>query len=229
MKLNLSLLTGLIVFSMSPALASSICPAPNGGNSGGEGVNPTYITNTVISGGVVQNNTGCNVLITFGPLGAVSTTFPNAAISYDAGDDDNLIGILNNSGSTLTSITLTSATSDIFGFDGDGICGTTSGGQTTTSPGYTFVGGGNPCTHSTDPSGYGGPFTLALAGINDFTGTVTFGNGGILNGGTSWFSLEGPVDENIQAMPTTPEPATVIIFGTGLGGIYLLRRRRRLN
>lgn len=112
------------------------------------------------------------------------TTFPNAAVSCDAGLDDNLVGIVNNSGATITTITLSSATDDIFGFDGDGVCSTTSGNQTTTSPGYTFVAVETRASNSTDPSDYGGPYTLAVAtNINERAGTVTFGNGGIPNGG----------------------------------------------
>ena len=95
----------LLAFGANTMFAASVCPAPYAGSVGGEGVNPGYITNTQISGsqatGTVMNNTGCNVLITFGPLGVVTTTFPNVAVSYDAGLDDNLIGIVNNSGASL--------------------------------------------------------------------------------------------------------------------------------
>ena len=58
-------------------------------------------------------------------------------------------------------------------------------------------------------------------------GTVTFGNGGILNTGSSWFALEGPVDLNIQATPTVPEPATLSLISLGLCGLCLVRRRAR--
>ncbi|HEY3835862.1 MAG TPA: PEP-CTERM sorting domain-containing protein [Bryobacteraceae bacterium] len=219
--------TGFLVFSANWASASSICPAPNGGSVDSEGVSSTYLANTVVSSGVVQNNTGCNVLITFNMNGSVTTTFPNTAASYDAGGDDNLVGIVNNTGSTITTISLSSA-QDIFGFDLDGVCGSSSGGQTTTSPGYTFVGGGNPCSHSTDPSGYGGPFTTFHPTTN-FAGTVAFGNGGIAAGSSSWFSLEGPVDINISAapIPGTPEPSTIALMLSGFGGFAFLRRRIR--
>jgi hypothetical protein len=225
MKAFLATSTWVLALAASPLFASSICPAANGGSVGGEGVSSTYLADTVVVAGVVQNNTGCNVLITFGPSGSVTTTFPNAAISYDAGADDNLIGIFNNSGSTITTLTLTSTTTDIFGFENDGICGDTAGAQTTTSPGYTFVGGGNPCTHSTDPSGYGGPFTaMTSTSVNNFIGVVTFGNGGILNGGSSWFALEGPVDVNI-VVSNSPEPMSLGLIGSGLTALYFIRRR----
>jgi hypothetical protein len=222
----------LLAFSVNTMFGSSVCPAPYAGNSAGEGVNPAYIANTQLSGtqssGTVLNNTGCNVLITFGPGGSISTTFPNAAVSYDAGLDDNLVGIINDSGATITAITLSSATYDIFGFDNDGICGTTGGAQTTTNPGYIFVGGGNPCVNSTDPSDYGGPFTLAVAtNSNDRVGTVTFGNGGIANGGSSWFSLEDPVDVNLTVAPGTPEPATFSLLGIAACGFFTVLRIRK--
>jgi hypothetical protein len=223
----------LLAFAANTMSAASICPAPYSGSSGGEGVSGTYIADTQISGtqatGTVLNNTGCNVLITFGAGGSITTTFPNAAPSYDSGGDDNLIGILNNSGATITSITLTSATDDIFGFDGDGICGDVNGNQTTTSPGYTFVGGGNPCIQSFDPSGYGGPYTLATAtNVNDMTGTISFGYGGIVNGASSFFSLEGPVDLNLQVGPGVPEPATFSLMGLAMCGLLLVRRIRKV-
>jgi hypothetical protein len=223
----------LLAFAANTMSAASICPAPYAGSVGAEGVSGTYTADLQVTGtyatGTVQNDTGCNVLITFGAGGTVTTTFPNAASSYDSGGDDNLIGILNNSGATITSITLTSSTDDIFAFDGDGICGDVNGAQTTTVPGYTFVGGGNPCVNSTDPSGYGGPYTLAAAtNVSDMTGTITFGNGGLGNGGSSFFSLEGPVDLNLQVGPGTPEPATFSLMGIAMCGLLLVRRIRKV-
>ena len=102
----------LLAFAANTMSAASICPAPYSGSVGAEGVSSTYIADTQLSGtqatGTVLNDTGCNVLITFGAGGSITTTFPNAAPSYDSGGDDNLIGILNNSGAPITSITLTS-------------------------------------------------------------------------------------------------------------------------
>jgi hypothetical protein len=223
----------LLAFAANTMSAASICPAPYAGSVDAEGVSSTYITDTQLSGtqatGTVLNDTGCNVLITFGTGGTITTTFPNAAPSYDSGGDDNLIGILNNSGAPITSITLTSSTDAIFAFDFDGICGDINGSQTTTAPGYTFVGGGNPCVNSTDPSGYGGPYTLATAtNVSDMTGTITFGNGGIGNGGSSFFALEGPVDLNLQVGPGTPEPATFSLMGIAMCGLLLIRRIRKV-
>ena len=225
MQRQLLTCAGLLALAVKSLLASSICPAPNGGSVGGEGVSATYIANTVISGGVVQNNTGCNVLITFNLNGSVTTTFPNAAVSYDAGSEDSLIGIVNNTSSTIFSLNLSSVSQAIFGFDLDGVCGSVTGAQTTTSPGFTFVGGGNPCTSSTDPSGYGGPNT-AFHPTTTSRGSVSFGATGIVPGQGTWFSLEGPVDVNIAATTGVPEPGTIGLLLSGFTALYFIRRRR---
>jgi len=222
----------LLAFAANSMFAASICPAPYSGSVDAEGVSSTYITDTQLSGsqatGTVLNNTGCNVLITFNSNGSITTTFPNAAVSYDSGSDDNLIGIQNNTGSAITSINLSSAVDNIFGFDGDGICGSSSGSQTTTSPGYTFVGGGNPCTHSTDISGYGGPYvSYTNVSANQESGTVNFGNGGIAPGSGSFFSLEGPVDINLAVTSGVPEPATFSLMGIAVCGLFLIRKIRK--
>ncbi len=204
----------LFAWAAAPVFATTTnpCPVPNGGSSGGEGVSGTYTTDS--AGGTV----GCNVLITFEANGSIVTTFPNGAPSYDSGGDDNLVGIVNDTGSAITSIRLSSTTDAIFGFDGDGICG---------GPGYTFVGGGNPCSGATDPYGYGGPgVTYSGISANDMSGIVDFGNGGIAPGGSGFFSLEDPVDLNLGV--DIPEPSSYLLFGTGLLCLFFLARRKLL-
>jgi hypothetical protein len=222
-------------FTSSP---SDVCPAPYAGSSDAEGVASTYLADTTLSGsdatGTVTGNTGCNVLITFNANGSITTTFPNAAGFYDSGGDDNMVGIINNTSSAITSIALSSAVDDIFGFDGDGPCGTAAGAFSATAPGYTFVGGVNPCTNSIEsPSGntgndYGGPY-VTFTGINgaDTAGTVNFGNGGIAAGGSTWFGLEGPVDVNLTVSSGVPEPGSLALLGSGLAGLAFLVRKRR--
>jgi PEP-CTERM motif len=199
----------------APAYAATLTPCPiiTGGGAGGLGVSTVYLTNT--SGGTAN---GCNVLITFDPGGSITTTYPNAAVSYDNGADDVLVGIVNNSGSSIPSVFLSSSVTGalaIFAFEGDGAC----------DPTWTFAGGGNPCGSVT--SGYL-PEGVTVSGVPSYPdqnqGTVSFA-GGIPNGGSAWFSLEGPVDVSLQVTSAVPEPASLILFGTGI--LAFARRRRK--
>jgi len=202
----------LLVLMASSGFATtitSICPVMTGGNAGGGGgVNPTYIADSGVTNG------GCNILITFDASG-VSTTYPNAAMSYDAGGDDVLVGILNNGSTPLDSISISGTTAP-FGFDGDGAC----------DPTWTFA-GGNPCGTAT--SGYAPQgVTYSNISTDDDSGNVNFTNGVAANGGTAWFSLEGPVDVNLMITPTgVPEPGTLGCIAAGLIGLAALRRKSR--
>ncbi len=96
------------------------------------------------------NNTGCQFLITVNADGTTSvagyTTAPNNG-PYD-GSDDTLVGVLNNSSNSVSSLPLSSSTT-IFAFEGDCPC--------TVSP--------RPASCGTDPSGYGGP-NATFSGIS---------------------------------------------------------------
>lgn len=193
----------LLLLAASAAQAQGACPIISG-SGGGEGTAAGYTADSGVANG------GCNVLITFGPHGSITTTNPNANGYYDTGGDDNMVGIVNNSGSTIFSINLTSTTQDIFGFDGDGPCS-----------GFTLSFGS--CTGG-DPSGYAG--TGVSYTVNTYySGTVNFA-GGIANGGTAWFGLEGPASLTASGVTvgTTPEPSTLVLLGTGIVGFFLLRR-----
>lgn len=226
LALALSLFLAQAMFAGFISSPTDVCPAPNGGDSDFETVDPGYSSLVTISGGVVTGNTGCNDLITFAANGSITTTQPNANGFYDIGADDNLIGIINNTTSAITSINLSSATTDIFGFDGDGICGTNGAG--TATPGYTFV-EGNPCTNIIDTSfgTYGGPgVTYSNVSLNQQSGTVNFA-GGIAPGGSAFFSLEGPVDLTLTVTSGVPEPATFSLMGIAVCGLFLIRRIRK--
>ena len=123
-------------------------------------------------------DTSCGVLIVVNPGGSLTILSDPTQPPYD-GVEDTLIGVLNNSGGPITSISL-SGTSGAFGFDGDGLC--------TASP--------HPagCPFATTGSGpdYAGPgtgFANIANGGND--GDVTF-SPALASGASTYFSLEGP-------------------------------------
>lgn len=207
-----------LLLGVSYASASSVCPIVTGGVAGGgTGVSATY---TADSGGT---NGGCNVLITFNADGSITTTNPNASISYDIGADDNLIGIINNTGKAINSLFLSSNVSGptaIFNFDGDGICDPTwqlNGSFTNTS---------TLCSGATG-YGHGGASAVTFSSIatNKQSGFVNFAGGIAAGGGSNWFSLEGPVDVNL-AVSQAPEPGSLILFGTGIAALAGSIRRK---
>jgi hypothetical protein len=164
---------------------------------------------------------GCNAVITVNSDGSFNVTgIPANGTNYDASDDA-LFGIVNNSATPISSITLNGNGIDIFGFEADGI--------DTPAFGGAFSETGN----AIDTTGYGGPNAYFTGISSDFTiGTVNF-IAPIAPGGTGYFSLEESFDAS--APPTvggtssvTPEPGSLVLLGTGvLGFAGVVRRRLR--
>ncbi len=157
----------------------------------------------------VYLNSGCQFLITVSNGGETVVPDPNQG-PYE-GSDDSLIGLVNNSSSPIYELPLSVPNSDLFGFDGDGLCdpGSTpfpSGcAPSSQSPaGQVCDGGGDEgCAFPTPtgtnapppgyvPTGYEGP-TSWFSNISPDTssGVVNF-SPPLQPGQSTYFSLEEP-------------------------------------
>lgn len=156
------------------------------------------------------DDTDCGVILTINPDLSVTITNPVGQGPYD-GAEDTLVGVVNSSAIVVNSLNL-SSTTDIFGFDGDGI--------------DTFGAPGN----ASDTTGYGGPITFftGIDALNE-NGTANF-LGGLAVGATTYFSLE----ENLSSADSglggsvggsAPEPAGVALAGLGLLALLAARRK----
>jgi len=135
------------------------------------------------------------------------------------------VGIINNSGGYLYSITLSStgvggSGADIFGFDGDGPCyyaQYSSPGTGSTADCFNYP-AGLPTTAKTgiDPFDYQGPNNSFSNYSPPTTGTVNFITP-IPNGGSTWFALEGP-PSSLSGV-TVSNTLTVTELGTGIGTV----------
>jgi hypothetical protein len=132
----------------------------------------------------------CDILLVVNPDQSISVLGDSSAGPYD-GSDDTLIGIVNNSSAAITAVTVSGPTSDLAGFDGDGICTYATGGSS--GSGFT---GDSYCTSQqvagNDPGDYAGPgtsFTLDPNSHDDVE--VDFAGNGLAAGNSTYFSLEG--------------------------------------
>jgi hypothetical protein len=166
----------------------------------------------------VGYNTSCSLLIYVQNGGTSILDDPNATESSDPtpgtydGDDDTLIGIVNDSSTSLSQISLSSATEPIMAFDGDGICenpNTTSGLPGLPASDCADV---NPI----DTTTYGGPDSYFTNISADYmSGTVNFITPLAANGGTTYFSLEEALTPSSFVPPTS---ITTSLSGAGQGG-----------
>jgi LPXTG-motif cell wall-anchored protein len=135
------------------------------------GAEPAHAANTICP--AVGNDSDCGAIVTVTDTGATITITGQGP--YD-GDDDTLVGVVNNSKLPVSALNLSSS-ANIFGFDGDGV--------------DTFGVAGN----AKDASGYGGPNAYYTnVGNGATTGTVHFITPIAATGGTSFFSLENALD-----------------------------------
>ncbi|GHG56771.1 hypothetical protein GCM10012320_29420 [Sinomonas cellulolyticus] len=119
----------------------------------------------------------CAILIVINPDGSPTVLTDPSVGPYDS-IEDTLIGVQNNSGQTITAMPI-SGTGIPFGFDGDGIC--------------TYA-NSNCAGNTQDSTGYGGPRTYFTDYSSPNSGTVNFNVGGLADGTSTYFSLEGAVN-----------------------------------
>lgn len=121
----------------------------------------------------VGQSPSCQVLLMINPDKTISVLKDPSVGTYD-GSDDTLVGIVNNSGATVSAVTVSGVGSDLGGLDGDGIC--------------TFPLAG--CPFGT--TGYEGPGTaLKTDPASPDAAEVDFTGGGLRADATTYFSLEG--------------------------------------
>lgn len=144
--------------------------------------------------------------------GSIDTLIDSTVPSTDS-IEDTLVGVVNNSGHTINSISLSGIGTSgygVFDFDGDG---------------YTIYGS----------TGYEGQFFNAA---NTLLGTTTFSNitgvsgivnfPGLTNGGHAWFLLEDQISFIAPPITVVPVPAAIWMFGSGLLGLGALRRKAQI-
>ena len=105
------------VLVLSCALAAGGATLMAAAATSGVGATPTCPS--------VGGGSGCAYVLTVNPNGSVSISAGANTASYDGGTrgegDDAVVGVVNNSNAIVSSIAL-AGTSNVFGFDGDGLC-----------------------------------------------------------------------------------------------------------
>ena len=188
----------------------------------------------------VGADTACGVVVTILDIGTGKApcisncvVISNNQGPYD-GIDDTLVGIVNSSKIPIASVVLTSGVggSDIFGFDGDGICGISP------NTGLPYVPAPPACPYG--PTGYEGPgVSFSNISADQTTGTVTF-TPPIAPGGTAYFSLENSltaatactsiIDNALTSPPSIVQAGTAITgtFTSTTNGPYTLAQAAQL-
>jgi hypothetical protein len=135
----------------------------------------------------VALDTSCAILIVIEPNGSLTILSDPTQKPFD-GAEDTLLGVQNNSGITVPSISIGSSTQAVFAFEApagtDGICH------------YSFVGNAYCKVAPKPPTGYEGPDTrFSGVSANKRDGTVSFtdAGGGLAAGASTYFSLENAI------------------------------------
>ena len=171
-------------------------------------------------------NSGCQFLISVTNNGNLVSADPNQG-PYE-NSDDSLIGVVNNSSSAISHMPLSVPGSDLFGFEGDGICNPGGGPA---APGCADPGGGTcgsggtsgicsfprpagqPANY-TEPgaptgntqNGYEGPTTwYSNVSVDTSAGTVNF-SPALQPGQSTYFSLEEPPTSSTIGVGSSPTP-----------------------
>jgi hypothetical protein len=119
----------------------------------------------------------CAVVIISNADGSTTVNVDPSVGPYD-GSDDTLVGIVNGGTSPIDHVTVSSSSTALFGFDGDGIC------SAAISP--------QPAGCPFGPTGYEGPSTsFAHISADTLSGDIDF-SPPLAPGGTAYASLEGP-------------------------------------
>jgi hypothetical protein len=133
-------------------------------------------------------DTSCQILLVVNAHGGLESYVDPSQGPFE-GKEDYLIGLQNNSASTVSSVPLKGL--DLFGFDGDGLC---SGLNESGEPGFAAPPAGCPFGET----GYEGPNTSFSGYIHPDPeqdaneGTVNFLGGTVKPGQGAYFSLESP-------------------------------------
>ena len=164
---------------------------------------------------LVGDSASCEALIDITSSGVTIYTDPSVG-PYDD-DDDELIGVLNQSGVAVSSFGLSSP-NGIYGFDGDGVCDNpNSSSGLSLSPAVATECAGN--TRDTSDGLYGGPDAY-FTSINTTTyesGTVNFISP-IAVGASAFFSLETSLG---SATVTVAAPQTAPVHVSPVGSVTL--------
>lgn len=175
-------------------------------------LNPSYLTSVVITltGDVVSPST-------------LTLTNNNASPATGSASTD----VAYNLGTALSGFTFTT---DAFGNLFDVIAGTgtkTLAGNSSTGAIPITGTASNTATDTTSFGAYEGAGSFTISGITATSLISAFGGGNVSVTQVTDADLKATVTYNYTIPSGTPEPATMVLFGSALVGLGLIRRRAR--